>query len=98
MATSVALRRATATPLFAKLTSPVRSVSVFRSFNADSQSQVANTGGKAPGDYGRVELDRRSSSDRSPERTEHRGTERTGGQRERKGKKTDTNEERIHRK
>ncbi|KAL9387575.1 hypothetical protein Peur_020699 [Populus x canadensis] len=68
MATSVALRRATASPLFAKLTNPVRSISVFRSFNTDSRSQVANTGGIAPGDYGRVELDCRSSSDRSPAR------------------------------
>ncbi|KAF9685397.1 hypothetical protein SADUNF_Sadunf03G0050400 [Salix dunnii] len=68
MATPVAPWRTTASPLFAKRTIPVRSASVFRSLSTDSQSQVANTGGNAPGDYGRVELDRRSSSDRSPSR------------------------------
>ncbi|CAK7356396.1 unnamed protein product [Dovyalis caffra] len=66
MTASIALRRAAASPLFSKLTGPVRSVSVFRSFNTDSQSQVTTTGGNAPADYGSVELDSRSSSDRRP--------------------------------
>ncbi|CAN4127617.1 unnamed protein product [Withania somnifera] len=37
MATSLALKRATASPLFNRLVNPIRSASVFRSFNTNSQ-------------------------------------------------------------
>uniref|UniRef100_A0A6N2NGA9 SHSP domain-containing protein n=1 Tax=Salix viminalis TaxID=40686 RepID=A0A6N2NGA9_SALVM len=47
MAASIALRRGTASPLLSKLINPVRSVSAFRSFNTDSQSQVTTTGGNS---------------------------------------------------
>ncbi|KAG5228919.1 hypothetical protein OIU77_023565 [Salix suchowensis] len=66
MAASIALRRGTASPLLSKLINPVRSVSTFRSFNTDSQSQVTTTGGNSPDDGSSVEL--RGSSGRSPAR------------------------------
>ncbi|MCD9645850.1 hypothetical protein HAX54_035149 [Datura stramonium] len=54
MATSLALRRATASSLFNRLVNPVRSASVFRSFNTNTQMAAFNEDDRS------VDVDRRS--------------------------------------
>ncbi|KAF3645083.1 Heat shock 22 kDa protein, mitochondrial [Capsicum annuum] len=53
MATSLALRRATTSPLFNRLVNPVRSASVFRSFNTNTQMTTYDDDDRS------VEVDRR---------------------------------------